>query len=247
MRSLLSRPAAVSLIATLLLGAVDAGDPTGGGGHGGDNGGNACVLGPLACVGVLDALPGSATLGVVGNAEGCAGGRIVDAGAEQSDAIPYCPDVDGDGVADPPPTHGQIVAALCPTAPEPVLATSPPEEGYTGLETWFWSAGPHQVTETGTVAGYRVSCQLEAVEFAVDTGDVHAQEFGHPRHYTSTAPGHDGADTDITHLYERVDTYTQTLAITWARRTHAGADRITSSSTRDYPVLEIRAVATTPS
>ena len=244
MRGLLSRSTAF-LLALVLLGAVNIPDPSGGGGHGGSDGGNACVLGPLACVGVLDALPGSSTLGVVGNAEGCAGGRIVDAGAEQSDAIPYCPDVDGDGIADPPPTHGQIVAALCPSVPAPALATSPPDEGYTGLETWFWSTGTHQVTETGTVGGYAVSCRLEAVEFAVDTGDVHADEFGHPRHYTSTSPGHDGADTEITHLYERVDTYTQTLSITWSRRTQMGADRTTSSTTRDYPVLEIRAVATT--
>ena len=204
-----------------------------------------CLGSALTCYGVLSALPGSTSLGVVGNAEGCAGGRIVDAGAEQSDAIPYCPAVDGDGIADPPPTHGQIVAALCPSAPEPVLATSPPDEGYTGLETWFWSTGTHQVTESGTVGGYAVSCRLEAVEFAVDTGDVHADEFGHPRRYTSTSPGHDGADTEITHLYERVDTYTQTLTITWSRRTQMGADRTTSTTPRDYPVREIRAVATT--
>lgn len=219
--------------------------PPGGGGGADVGQGVACTASPLDCYGVLDALPGSSTLGVVGNAEGCAGGRIVDAGAQQSDAIPYCPDVDGDGIADPPPTHGQIVAALCPSAPAPILATSPPDEGYTGLETWFWSTGTHQVTETGTVGGYAVSCRLEAVEFAVDTGDVHAEEFGHPRHYTSMSPGHDGADTEITHLYERVDTYTQTLSITWSRRTQMGADRTTSSTSRDYTVLEIRAVATT--
>ena len=237
---------ALSLVLTLMaavpLYAQSEGD---GGAIGGGEG--TCQLTLLECSGVGDPLNGSDTIGVVGGAPGCQGGRIVDVPAEQSDAIPYCPDNDGDGIADLPPTHGEIVTSVCPAAPPPTLRTSPTDTGITGLDTWYWSAGPHTTSASGSIRGYPVNCTLTAAQFTLDTGDTHAAEFGHRRTHTSTTPGHDGPDTDITHLYERTGTYTLRLTITWTRATSAGTDQTTSTTTRTYPVAEVITTATTPS
>ena len=236
-----------SLTATvgILLGiALPANAQTGGGAL--DDEFGPCTASPLACTGVNTPLNGSDSLGLVGGVNGCQGGRIVDAPADQSDAIPYCPDTNGDGIADLPPTHTEIVAAICPSPPTPDLRTSPTDTGITGLDTWYWSNGPHTASASGTIRGYPVDCTLTASRFTVDTGDIHADEFGTTRTHTTTDPGHDGPDTPITHLYERTGTYQLTLTISWTRTTTAGADTTTSATSRPYPVAEIRTVATTP-
>ena len=236
---------AAILLASLPLAQVSvlAQSQSGGGVLGGGEG---CQASALECHGVGEPLNGSDTIGVVGGAPGCQGGRIVDVPAEQSDAIPYCPDNDGDGIADLPPTHGEIVTSVCPAAPPPTLRTSPTDTGITGLDTWYWSAGPHTTSASGSIRGYPVNCTLTAAQFTLDTGDTHAAEFGHPRTHTSTTPGHDSPDTDITHLYERTGTYTLRLTITWTRATSAGTDQTTSTTTRTYPVAEVITTATTP-
>ncbi len=237
------------MAALLLLGAqttpsTSPSDDSGGASAGGAG---TCTDSPLECSGVNTPLNGSDTVGVVGGVAGCQGGRIVDIETDHSDAIPYCPDNDGDGIADLPPTHGEIVANVCPAAPPPALRTSPTDTGITGLDTWYWSAGPHTTSASGSIRGYPVNCTLTAAQFTLDTGDTHAAEFGHPRTHTSTTPGHDGPDTDLTHLYERTGTYTLRLTITWTRATSAGTDQTTSTTTRTYPVAEVITTATTPS
>lgn len=206
-----------------------------------------CQGSAAACLGASVPIPGGSA-GAVGNGvEECLGGRIVtpDTGG-QSDAVPYCPDVDGDGVADVPPSHAQVVAALCPSAPPAVLGRSPADRGVTGLSTWVWSAGEHLQQAAGTVALYPSWCRVQATSFSVDTGDIHAGELGHARVHTAEVPGWEGPDTPIQHLYERVGAYELSLTIGWVRTTQAGVDTVASTATIQYPVAEVVTTATTP-
>lgn len=235
------------LVLLLLALAADLDDSSSPGQGAGNQGESVidCTASPVICGGARP-LNGSDTIGVAGGVNGCQGGRIVDIPAAQSDAIPWCADNDGDGIADLPPTHPEIVAAICPGPPAPDLRSSPTDTGITGLDTWYWSAGPHQATTSGTIRGYPVACALTASQFTLDTGDTHAAEFGTSRTHTTTDPGHDGPDTPLTHLYERVGTYQLTLTISWTRSTTAGTDTTTTTTTRPYPVAEVRTAATTP-
>lgn len=191
-----------------------------------------------------------------------------DAGA-QSDAMPFCPDgnsagngatgspttgqagtaggqddLQDDGKAPPPPpppppTHPEIVATVCPPSPSPVIGHSPHQYGITGLETWLWSDGLHTAGAAGVIRGYPVDCTLTAIQFTFDTGDDHAERYGHQRVYTSANPGTEDETTDVRHMWEVKGTYQLALTITWSRTSNYGGDTTTSTTTKSHPVKEI--------
>ena len=211
-------------------------------------------LTPAECIGAGVHIPGG-DLGGTGGAPGCLAGRIVDPTTEddgvQSDGIPYCPDNDGDGIADAPPTAAEIIAT-CPAPPSAMIGISPHAEagGITGLETWFWHDGDTTASSASSIRGYAVSCRLDAVRFVVATGDIHAAEFGSPRAYAADRPGHEGEDTQMRHVYERVDTYTVTLGVAWVRSTSPSTGTATidgPTASLSYRVREVRPVPTTAS
>lgn len=219
-----------------------AGDATGGIETG-------CTLTPAACLGAGTPLPVSGSAGSTQPGLGCLTGRIVtpDAGG-QSDSLPWCPDLTGDGIADlpAPPTHGEIVAEVCPTPPAAVLGVNPRDFGITGIHTWLWADGDTAArAASGTIRFHPVTCTLTPSRFDFDTADVHAHRFGHQRRYTATGPGHEGEDTEVQHLWEVTGVYPISLTITWARATTAGVDRVTTTTTRDYQVNEVRTATTT--
>lgn len=197
-------------------------------------------------------------------------------GAVQSDSMPFCPDssgggavapsgpgaagttqvdTDGDGTPDapapppppPPPTHPEIVAAVCPDPPVPVIGHNPREYGITGMHTWLWSAGDNAPrSASGVIRTYPVTCKLTAARFDVDTGDDNAERYGHPRSYTSTAPGSETETTEMQHFWEVKGTYPMTLTITWTRVSNYGSDSTTATASADYPVKEIVVGMTAP-
>lgn len=174
--------------------------------------------------------------------------RIVTTSDGNSDTIPYCPDNDGDGIADAPPTAAEITAT-CPPPPATNLAISPARYGITGLDTWYWHDGPTDLSTATTIRGYAVSCTLTATTFHLDTGDPHAAEFDRNRHHTSDTNGHEGPDSPLQHLYERTGTYPVQLTITWTRTTSPSTGTATldgQTDSRDYQVRQVRAGMTTP-
>jgi hypothetical protein len=209
-----------------------------------------CRTAPAACLGALTPLPVAGSAGSTQPDAGCRTGRIVtpDAGG-QSDALPWCPDTDGDGVADPPappPSHAEITAALCPAPPAPAIGTNPHAHSITGLATWLWDdSDPAASTTHGSIRGHPVSCTLTPSRWTFDTGDPHAARYGHPTRHTATAPGEESETTPTQHTYEVTGTYTIALTVTWDRTTTAGADRPTATTSRDHQVKQVRTGATT--
>lgn len=252
----LVRPLLVVLFGLIVIVSSPVAAQTGGGQSPGTVGG--CVSSPAACLGAPVSLPVGGSAGSTTPDDGCRTGRIVtpDAGG-QSDRLPYCPDVDGDGVADepapppPPPSHGEVVAAVCPSPSSPVIGASPDSFGVTGIETWLWDADdPQSTTISGSIRGYAVTCTTAPTAWTFDTGDPHAARWGHARTYTTDRAGSDDAGTDVRHMWEVDGTYTLTLDVRWSRTTTLdgaplGADQTTTSATRTYQVHEVRPVPTT--
>lgn len=224
----------------------------------------ACTDAPAACTGASLPVPGQAAVGTSGATggarDGCIGriltteGSTASASQEQSDSVPYCQvDSDGDGVTDsvppPPPTHPEIVALLCAdaTVPAPRIGHNPREYGITGLHTWLWDqTQPSAVTTSGRIRGYPVSCVLTPTGWLFDTGDPHAERYGHQRSYRATVPGEESESTPVQHFWEVKDTYTLSLAVTWHRTTTAGSDQTSRTTTTDYQVKEVVAGMTSP-
>ncbi|HUG85367.1 MAG TPA: hypothetical protein VMM13_12420 [Euzebya sp.] len=210
----------------------------------GEDENSACFISPAACLGAGTPLPVAGSAGSTSPPQpGCISGRIVtpEAGG-QSDGFPYCPDTDGDGIADTPavPTHAEVVAAICPSPPPAVVGHNPREYGITGLHTWLWSAGDTTSrSASGTIRTYPVTCTLTATSFHFDTGDPHAQRYGHPRSYTSDQPGGEHEDTPVQHFWEVKGTFTLTHTVTWSRTSDVGADTTTTTTATDYPVKEV--------
>jgi hypothetical protein len=141
------------------------------------------------------------------------------------------------------------VAALCPTSsiPLPRIGHNPRHWGITGVHTWLWDdTDPRPVSTSGSIRGYAITCTLTPTTWTFDTGDPHAERFGHPRTYTSRSAGHEGEDTDVQHLWEVKGTFALAVTVTWDRTTTAGADRPTRTATTSYQVKEIRAGYTAP-
>ncbi len=211
-----------------------------------------CQASPAACLGAGTPLPLPGVDGSTSPFPGCRVGRILDAETGQSDAVPFCPDVDGDGVADAPapPTAAEVVA-ICPPLPAPQIGHNPHQYGITGMETWLWDASaPIAQTTTGTIRSYAVSCTLTPTTWTFDTGDPHAARYGHARTYTSTSPGTEAETTEVRHLWEVTGTYTLTLTTTWERTTAVGGTptsrtALTRTATTDLPVRQVRPVPTT--
>lgn len=186
---------------------------------------------------------------LVGGGVPCGSGNICDQTAAAGTGDGTGADAAGTAPPPPPPTHAEIVAALCPdtSVPTAQVGHNPREHGITGFETWIWSAGPSSHPGgSGSIRGYPVACTVTAVRFDVDTGDPHAEEWGHPRTYTTTDPGREADDTPIRHIFETAGTFPLTLTVTWQRTTSAGADQVLRTATATYPVHGIVIAPTTP-
>lgn len=147
----------------------------------------------------------------------------------------------------PPPTHDEIITAVCPDLPPAEIGHNPREYGITGMHTWLWSAGDNTTkTTSGVIRGYPVDCILAATTFQVDTNDPNAARYGHRRTYTATAPGSETATTEMQHFWETKGTYQLTLTVTWQRITTVGTDYPTRTATVDYPVKEVVIGMATP-
>lgn len=242
----------LALLALALLAAVPSpAEPGGGGSVGVEDG---CRDTPAVCLGAGTALPVEGSAGSTLPNPGCVSGRIVtpEAGG-QSDGLPFCPDVviDAEGnaiaVAPPPPTHAEVVAQVCPAVPPAVVGHNPREFGITGFHTWLWSAGDTgSRSASGVIRSYPVTCSVTATRFDFDTGDGHAQRYGHARSYRSVEPGGEHEGTPVQHFWEVKGSYTLSHTVTWARVSSVGADAVTRSTEVGYPVKEIVAGMTTP-
>ncbi|HUG86535.1 MAG TPA: hypothetical protein VMM13_18350 [Euzebya sp.] len=168
----------------------------------------------ITCHGVSGVLPGQTVAvdaGAVGADGVCIQRTATPTEGEEgpttvSDSVPYCShDSDGDGVADalPPPTHPEIVQVVCPSVPAPRVGHNPREYGITGLHTWLWDATqPSALSAAGVIRGYPVTCTLSPSRWVFDTGDPHAQRYGHQRVYAAGSPGTESEDTEVQHFWE---------------------------------------------
>jgi hypothetical protein len=152
-----------------------------------------------------------------------------------------------DPVPPPPPTVAEIQDAV--PLPKFAIKTSPIRRGLTGLETWFWCDAPTTESVTVSIRGYRVRARARANEFTWITDDGHS--------YASNTCGEEpdpegrGLEASARHTFETKDHYDLQLHVTWnGSYTFSGHGRsssgdlggVTTTSTRSYPVWEVRAV-----
>jgi len=144
-----------------------------------------------------------------------------------------------------PPTLGEIwnAAAL----PRPEIAMSPDARGITGLETRMWAANPERdVAVSVNLRGFTVTGTAHLVGYSFDFGE------GSP----VDAPAGGSVDAPAArHTYETKGSYQIRVAALWRGEFEMTGPAITDpvpvdlrtaqlTSTRDYPVAEIRSVLT---
>jgi hypothetical protein len=144
-----------------------------------------------------------------------------------------------------PPTLGEIwnAAAL----PRPEIAMSPDPRGITGLETRMWAANPERdVAVSVNLRGFTVTGTAHLVGYSFDFGEGPAVE--------AQAGGNADAPA-ARHTYETKGGYRIRVAALWRGEFEMTGPAITDpvpvdlrtaqlTSTRDYPVAEIRSVLT---
>ena len=229
--------------------------PSGGGSAAGESG---CTSTPVSCEGASTPLPGQTVAvdaGTTGVQDGCLTGRIVTTGTGQthSDYLPFCPDIDGDGIADPPangtaipverrpPTHQDIIdEGVCPTIPTPAIGVNPREWGITGYHTWLWdTTTPGPQRDDGNIRGYYVECTITPTTWTFDVNEPTAERYGHQQQYTADNHGTETETTDIQHMWSTKGTYPITLTVQWDRVSNYGQDSDIGTNTRPYQVNEI--------
>jgi hypothetical protein len=141
-----------------------------------------------------------------------------------------------------PPTIAEIWDAVGIPAPE--IGVNPDAEGVVGLDTWLWSGGATTVAIAVNLGGYTVTGVARRTGLRFDSGDGAA---------TTTVAAGTAARPATTHVYERKGAYTLAVSSVWeAAVTMTGPGIPTPlpiaigtavvSSTRDYPVVEVRSV-----
>lgn len=146
-----------------------------------------------------------------------------------------------------PPTLEEITRVAKGAFIAPSVHLSPPGDGLTGLDTWFWYEGEDVATAGETIRGYQVVATMRPVAYVWDTGD------DRPGHVlSSTQPGSAGAPA-ATWLYETKGTYTVYVQAIWDGTwtfsgwgSSASGDLATIRATgsRPYVVNEVRSVLT---
>jgi hypothetical protein len=131
------------------------------------------------------------------------------------------------------PTFGEAWNAA--QIPAPAVVLEPATRGITGLDTRISTAGPTTVVIAATVRGYTITgtATLDHYEIAVDDGPPSNADNGH---YTFETKGN--------HTVAISAVWTGIATITGPGATAAGIDMGTATitSTRTYPVHEIRSV-----
>jgi hypothetical protein len=142
-----------------------------------------------------------------------------------------------------PPTIAEVWDAV--GIPAPPIGVNPANEGVVGLGTWLWSGGATQVQVAVTLNGYTVNGTARLVEYRFDGGDKGST--------ASAADAGSAAHPAATHVYDRKGTYALSVASVWdAQVTMVGPGittpvpiaigRAVVTTTRDYPVVEVRSV-----
>lgn len=154
-------------------------------------------------------------------------------------------------LAPPPPPAPPTMAEITVLAQEGVIApsvgVSPPGDGLTGLETWFWYQGEVEVTVPATIRGYDVVATMRPTTFLWETSD------SRPGHLlASTSPGSATAPAGRW-VYETKAAYRVYVQAVWEGTwtftgwgSSASGDLATIRATgsRDYVVNEVRSVLT---
>jgi hypothetical protein len=144
-----------------------------------------------------------------------------------------------------PPTLGEIwnAAAL----PRPEIAMSPDARGITGLETRMWAANPERdVAVSVNLRGFTVTGTARLVGYSFDFGE--GPEVDAPAGGSAASPA-------ARHTYETKGSYQIRVAALWRGEFEMTGPAITDpvpvdlrtaqlTSTRDYPVAEIRSMLT---
>jgi hypothetical protein len=166
--------------------------------------------------------------------------------SRQTVCVPLTP-ADTNGPPPPPalpapPTIAEIWNAV--GIPAPTIGVNPENEGVVGLDTWLWSGGATTVGIAVTLDGYTVTGIARRTGFRFDPGD------GAP---VTTDEAGTGDRPAATHVYDRKGTYPLAVSSLWeADVTMTGPGLLAPlpiaigtavvSSTRDYPVVEVRSV-----
>lgn len=114
------------------------------------------------------------------------------------------PDPAAQGFADGPTVEQLLDVTVIPEAAVHV-DPSPEVRGLTGLESYFWSDPPGEVTVDDSGLGWTVSAALQPIEWRWDVGDTV---------YTTSGSGSQAAPA-VEHLYETKGTRTVTVTVTW--------------------------------
>ncbi|MGH9244697.1 MAG: PKD domain-containing protein [Acidimicrobiales bacterium] len=143
---------------------------------------------------------------------------------------------EGEPVPEPPPPLSTVFETA--PLPEPVVFTSPGEEGLVALDNWFWYAQESTMGISPSIGSWSVVGVARAVRFSWDTG---AGTVG------SSVPGSPSGPA-ATHTYRRAGTYTLQASVTWtATFTFSGygvtfgvgSESVTvTGPPRPYPVLQ---------
>jgi len=141
----------------------------------------------------------------------------------------------------PVPTIGEIWRAAMRDITEPAIGLNPRPTGLTGLETWLWYEGPHELAVSAGIGPWTVTGTARLTEVTFDMGD------GDP--VTASTPGSE-AEPAARFVYETKGTYDIEVTVRWtadlvltgpgitARPTPIGSAVL--RSTERYPVQEVR-------
>ncbi len=123
------------------------------------------------------------------------------------------------------------------------VGVSPPTEGITGMDTWYWYKGDSSpVGLSLSIRGYSVQMSAKVVRFTWDSGD--GSRGGGRLGGSEAAPG-------LRHVYETKGDYVITMVATWeGSYTFSGygvssggsLGSVSMTSTHPYHVFEIRGV-----
>lgn len=164
----------------------------------------------------------------------------------------------------PAPTVAELVdVARAEISPQPVTL-SPDHGGITGMQTWFWYEGPQEVTVAATIRGYATTATMRPTAYSWNPCSSYTPPDDKPRTrprgcttVSSTTSGREpppdsnGEQAAARFMYETKGTYEVSMTVVWEgtwRFSGHGASAsgelatIRVTSTRTYPVQEIRAV-----